>query len=173
VENYVRAFSDNDGDGVYETQIFNFVGSNNSPYIDAGTGQSLTETFQTFSNFPLAAPIAADHMLRLRFEIFDDTDSQNEAIGFDNLRVDGGGVVGRNLVYNRNHTVGGAPNGALQTTGNYFLEGATPTAFVANDVVNFSQDGSATIDVPRECHHGWSRGERRYRHLHHRWRWEN
>jgi len=59
-------------------------------------------------------------------------------------------VIGRNLVYNLNHTVGGAPNGSLSTTGNYFLEGANPTAFATTDVVNFSQNGSATIDVPAD-----------------------
>jgi hypothetical protein len=59
-------------------------------------------------------------------------------------------VVGRNLIYNRTHTAGGAPNGQLATTGNYFLEGATPTAFATTDVVNFSQDGSAVINVPAD-----------------------
>ena len=59
-------------------------------------------------------------------------------------------VIGRNLVYNRSHTVGGAPNGSLSTSGNYFLEGNTPTAFAATDVANFSQDGSATINVPAD-----------------------
>jgi autotransporter-associated beta strand protein len=59
-------------------------------------------------------------------------------------------VVGRTLVYNRNHTVGGAPNGTLATSGNYFLQGNTPTAFATTDMVNFSQDGSATVDVPAD-----------------------
>jgi autotransporter-associated beta strand protein len=59
-------------------------------------------------------------------------------------------IIGRNLTYNLNHSVGGAPNGSIATSGNYFLEGATPTAFAANDVVNFSQDGSATINVPAD-----------------------
>lgn len=57
-------------------------------------------------------------------------------------------VVGRNLIYNRTHTVGGAPNGQLSTSaGNYWLDGATPTAFAATDVANFSQNGNTTIDV--------------------------
>jgi hypothetical protein len=51
-------------------------------------------------------------------------------------------VVGRTLTYNRSHTVGGAPNGSLTTTGNYFLEGNTPTAFATNDVATFSQNGN-------------------------------
>jgi hypothetical protein len=66
-------------------------------------------------------------------------------------------VVGRNLIYNRSHTAGGAPNGQIAATGNYFLEGATPTAFATTDVVNFSQDGSAVINVPCRCDHGGNR----------------
>ena len=58
--------------------------------------------------------------------------------------------IGRTLVYNRSHTVGGAPNGRLSTTGDYFLESQTPTAFASTDVVNFSQDGSTNIDVPAD-----------------------
>ncbi|MDB6171062.1 MAG: hypothetical protein JWL59_373 [Chthoniobacteraceae bacterium] len=87
--NFVRAFTDNDGDGVYETSVFNFVGSNNSPYIDAVTGGQLSATFQTFSNFALSAPTAADQNLRVRFELFNDTDSLNEALAMDNIVVTG------------------------------------------------------------------------------------
>ena len=58
-------------------------------------------------------------------------------------------LAGRNLVYNRAHGVGGAPNGAFTTAGgNYWLDGAAPAAFAAADAVTFSQDGTATIDVP-------------------------
>ena len=60
-------------------------------------------------------------------------------------------VPGRNLVYNRSHTVGGAPNGSLMNGGGaFFLEGAVPTAFATNDVANFSQDGDTIIDVPAD-----------------------
>ena len=60
-------------------------------------------------------------------------------------------VIGRSLIYNRAHAAGGAPNGTLQVGGgNYWLEGATPTAFATNDVANFSQDGGATINVPAD-----------------------
>ncbi|HWB04506.1 MAG TPA: PEP-CTERM sorting domain-containing protein [Verrucomicrobiales bacterium] len=88
VENYLRAFVDGDGDGFYETPIFNFVGSNNSPYADATFG-ALTSNFATFSNIPLPNPTAVDGMLRLRFEMFNDTQSQNEALGLDNIVISG------------------------------------------------------------------------------------
>ena len=38
VENFVRAFVDFDGNGSYETSVFNFAGTNNSPYTDAPSG---------------------------------------------------------------------------------------------------------------------------------------
>ena len=58
-------------------------------------------------------------------------------------------LLGKNLIYNLGHVVGGAPNGSLTTGGgNYWLDGATPAAFATNDRITFSQDGSATIDVP-------------------------
>ena len=58
-------------------------------------------------------------------------------------------LLGKNLIYNLGHVVGGAPNGSLTTGGgNYWLDGATPAAFSTNDRITFSQDGSATIDVP-------------------------
>jgi hypothetical protein len=88
VENYVRAFTDVDGDGFYETLVFNFVGANNSPYIDATLG-ALSGTFATFANIPLTSPTALDGMLRLRLEIFNDTQSQNEASGVDNIIISG------------------------------------------------------------------------------------
>ena len=60
-------------------------------------------------------------------------------------------IPGRNLVYNRSHTVGGAPNGSLMNGGGaFFLEGANPTAFATNDVANFSQNGDTIIDVPAD-----------------------
>jgi len=87
VENYVRAFTDDDGDGFYETQVFNFVGANNTPYIDAASGGQLSATFQTFSNFALNTPTALDKILRIRIEVYNDTDSLNEAIGLDNIVI--------------------------------------------------------------------------------------
>ncbi len=56
---------------------------------------------------------------------------------------------GRSLIYNLAHTVGGAPNGTFTTTGgNYWLDSATPAAAVTNDLVAFSQNGTASINVP-------------------------
>jgi hypothetical protein len=88
VENYIRMFEDVDGDSFYETQIFNFLGANNSPYIDATLG-ALTGEFTNFANIPLISPTAVDGMLRLRLEVFNDTNSQTEASGVDNILVTG------------------------------------------------------------------------------------
>jgi hypothetical protein len=88
-ENYVRCFTDNDGDGFYETQIFNFQGTGNLPYTETTTGQTLNGTFQTFANWVLPQPDAADKKLRVQIQMFNDTDSQNEAIGIDNIVITG------------------------------------------------------------------------------------
>lgn len=87
VENYIRAFSDNDGDGLFETQLFNFLGSGNTPYTD-GTLGALSGNFATF-NLPLSQPTSLDGNLRLRFQMFNDTQSQNEAIGIDEILISG------------------------------------------------------------------------------------
>ena len=86
--NFIRAKTDNDGDGTYETTLFEFKGSNNSAYVDNVLG-TLTAAFQTFSNIALPAPTAADGKLRLRLESFNDTDSQNEATGIDTILISG------------------------------------------------------------------------------------
>ena len=87
VENYLRAFTDLDGDGFFETPVFNFTGSANSAYTDGLLG-ALTENFATF-NIALSEPTAADGNLRLRFQIFNDTQSQNEATGLDEILISG------------------------------------------------------------------------------------
>jgi len=87
--NFIRAKTDNDGDGTYETTIFNFLGgANNNPYTDATLG-ALTSAFKTFSNIALPTPTAVDGKLRLRLESFNDTDSQNEATGIDSILISG------------------------------------------------------------------------------------
>ncbi len=86
VENYIRAFVDTNADGIYETPIFNFVGANNSAYIDATLG-ALSGTFATFGNISLPSP--TDGIMRLRLEIFNDTQSLNEASGVDNILITG------------------------------------------------------------------------------------
>ena len=58
------------------------------------------------------------------------------------------GVAGRTFIYNLTHGEAGAPNGALATTGNYFLEGGNPATFAAGQFAKFSQAGDATVDVP-------------------------
>ena len=86
--NFIRAKTDNNGDGTYETTIFNFLGNNNSAYTDTTLG-ALTSAFNTFSNLVLPTPTAPDGMLRLRFETFNDTESANEATGFDSILISG------------------------------------------------------------------------------------
>ena len=90
--NFVRAKLDNDGDGTYETTLFEFKGNNNSAYTDTTPGLNLgvlTSAFQTFPTIPLPAPTAVDGMLRLRLESFNDTDSANEATGIDSILITG------------------------------------------------------------------------------------
>jgi hypothetical protein len=86
--NFIRAKTDNNGDGTYETTLFEFKGSNNSAYTDGVLG-ALTAAFKTFSNVALPAPTAADGKLRLRLESFNDTESLNEATGIDSIVISG------------------------------------------------------------------------------------
>jgi len=88
--NFVRAFTDNNGDGTYETAVFSFQGGDagNLPYVNTTGGQTLTTTFQTFGGFALSNPTGSN-TLRLRFEVFNDTASLNENIGMDNIAIDG------------------------------------------------------------------------------------
>jgi len=88
-ENYVRCFTDSDGDGFFESPIFNFQGTGNLPYTETTTGQTLNGTFQTFANWVLPEPTSPDKMLRVQIDMFNDTDSQNEAIGIDNIVITG------------------------------------------------------------------------------------
>ena len=91
-ENFLRAFVDADGDTLYETPIFNFAGTGNTAYIDPTLG-TLSAAFATFSNIPLPPSTAPDGRLRLRFEMFNDTNSPSgpasEAEGLDNIVVTG------------------------------------------------------------------------------------
>ncbi|MCX6877089.1 MAG: autotransporter-associated beta strand repeat-containing protein [Verrucomicrobia bacterium] len=95
--NFIRAKTDNDGDGTYETTIFNFYGNNNSAYVDASLG-ALSAEFKTFSEIALPAPTAGDGMLRLRLETFNDTDSANEATGIDTVAITGTLVTAPTIV---------------------------------------------------------------------------
>lgn len=89
--NFVRALTDDNGDGTYETTVFNFQGSDapsNSPYINTlNTTQQLSVAFQNFSGYTLPTPTGSN--LLLRFEVFNDTGSQNENVGIDNIVVSG------------------------------------------------------------------------------------
>jgi len=84
--NFLRAKVDTNGDGTYETTIFDFKGNSNSPYTDTTLG-SLTSAFATFPTIPLPLPTAPDGQLRLRLESFNDTDSANEATGIDSIVI--------------------------------------------------------------------------------------
>jgi hypothetical protein len=84
--NFIRAKTDNDGDGTYETTLFDFKGSGGTAYTDSVLG-SLTAAFKTFSNIVLPMPTAPDGKLRLRLEMYNDTDSQNEATGIDSIVI--------------------------------------------------------------------------------------
>lgn len=86
--NFIRALTDANGDGTYETTLFHFKGGNNSAYADPVHG-ALTSSFRTLSNIPLPEPTAADGKLRLRLESFNDTESQNEATGIDTILISG------------------------------------------------------------------------------------
>jgi hypothetical protein len=87
-ENFIRAVVDQDGDGFYELMIFNFSGTGNSPYNDPVLG-TLTGTFAPFSNIPLPPPSTPDGVLHFRLEIFNDTETQTEASGVDNIIIAG------------------------------------------------------------------------------------
>ncbi|MCX6878181.1 MAG: hypothetical protein NTW21_30875, partial [Verrucomicrobia bacterium] len=129
--NFIRAKTDNDGDGTYETTIFNFQGNNNSAYTDATLG-ALTAAFKTFTYIALPTPTALDGMLRLRLESFNDTDSQNEATGIDSI------------------VIAGMPGGAYDTWAGSYAGGQTAEKDynhdgVANGVAYFmGMDGLAT-----------------------------
>jgi hypothetical protein len=94
--NYVRAKLDNDGDSIYETTLFNFVGNNNSAYTDTVLG-ALSTAFKTFTYIALPTPTASDGNLRLRLEVFCDTNNlgvDSENIGIDNIVIAGMPVSG-------------------------------------------------------------------------------
>lgn len=85
--NYVRCSADNDGDGSYETTLFNFTGgAGNNPYNDATLG-NLSLAFTPFPDIALPPP--ADGNLRLRFELYNDSDSNNENAGIDDILITG------------------------------------------------------------------------------------
>jgi predicted MPP superfamily phosphohydrolase len=87
--NFIRAKVDTNGDGTYETTIFDFKGDANSAYTDTTLG-ALTSAFTTFPTIPLPLPTAPDGLLRLRLESFNDTDSANEATGIDSIVISAG-----------------------------------------------------------------------------------
>jgi autotransporter-associated beta strand protein len=58
---------------------------------------------------------------------------------------------GATLTYDLGHGAGGAPDGVLEVSAAaYWLNAGNPSGFAVNDVIEFSQPGSATIDVPAD-----------------------
>jgi fibronectin-binding autotransporter adhesin len=101
----------------------------------------------TLATLSLATPLAANGLLYFRwFDSNDTGDGPDANTAIDNVTF----TEVSALVYNRSHAVGGtAPNGTLGVgLGNYWLSGATPAAFTDGALINFAQDGDATIDVP-------------------------
>ena len=100
---------------------------------------------------PLGAPVASGAPLFVLWADDNGPSSPDTGFTLDNVTfsLEAALPPGANLVYNLAHTVGGAPNGNFDLSGGqYFLNGANPAAFANNDVVNFSQNGTATIGVP-------------------------
>ncbi len=88
--NFLRAFTDNDGDGNYETSVFNFAGDSNSAYVEGPPATPTASLAAAFASYTrnLTFPTVGS-MLRLRIEMFNDTASFNEAQGIDNILISG------------------------------------------------------------------------------------
>ncbi len=89
-DNFLRAVLDTDGDGTYETTLFDFKGTtgiSNTAYNDKGTLAlgDLSAAFKTFTGIPLPA---GDGTLRLRIETWSNS-TTNENNGFDSILISG------------------------------------------------------------------------------------
>jgi autotransporter-associated beta strand protein len=87
-DNYLRLLADTNGDGTYETTIFNFAGTgNNTAYKDSSALNLgvLSAAFNTFTGIPM--PVG-DGTLRLRIETWSNS-TTNENNGFDSIIVSG------------------------------------------------------------------------------------
>ncbi len=83
---YVRLIFDSDNDGLFDTWVFDFQGEDGlHPYTDMTSGLQLTPAFSTFQF--LLFPATAAGILPLRLEVFNDADSENEAVGIDNILI--------------------------------------------------------------------------------------
>lgn len=91
--------------------------------------------------------LAPGEFITLRWRSFNDSGT-DAIVGIDDLQVNFLSAPS-NLIYNRAHSVGGAPDGIVQVgVGNYWLRSGTPAALTTNDNVFFSQSGNATLSVP-------------------------
>lgn len=87
-DNFIRAVLDTNGDGSYETILFDFKGfDSNTAYRDVIVPSmgDLSTTFSTFSGIVLPA---GDSILRLRIETWSNS-TNNENNGFDTIVVIG------------------------------------------------------------------------------------
>ena len=104
----------------------------------------------TFS-FPTAIATGGSFVLRFRDD--NDPTDTDANIAIDNFTFTAA-VLGGALTYNLLHSVGGGNpngNGNLEVSANqYWLNGASPSGFAANDIANLSQNPgtTATINVP-------------------------
>ena len=116
---------------------------------DLDGNDPLNRVVATVRGLTLATPIAAGQTFFLRFvDNNDPTNSPDANIAIDNFSFTAT-TANPTLVYNLIHTVGGAPNGVLEVSAaQYWLNGAAPAGFNANDNLVFSQNGSPTISVP-------------------------
>jgi fibronectin-binding autotransporter adhesin len=93
--------------------------------------------------------LAPNEYITLRWR--NPNDANGDAVmGIDNFAISYV-VPGSDIVYNRSHTAGGAPNGTLSASATqYWLKNGVASGFTAGDRIIFSQDGSATISVPAD-----------------------
>ena len=86
-DNFLRAYLDTDGNGTYETTLFNFFGNSNSPYHDSSALNlgDLGFAFKTFPNLPLPT---GDGTIRLRVEWWSNSVT-NENVGIDSIAIAG------------------------------------------------------------------------------------
>ena len=91
--------------------------------------------------------LAPGQFITLRWRSFNESGT-DATVGIDDLSVSFLAAP-NNLIYNRSHTVGGAPDGVIQVgAGNYWLRSGTPVPLTTNDNVFFSQSGNTTLSVP-------------------------
>ena len=168
--NYLRAQIDLTGNGTW-TNVFNFVGNNNSPYTNGA--ETLAGAFANF-NYPIPTP--NDGVLRLRVQTFNETDNLNEATAYDSILVTGtanatadfGAVAGPvalhfsepaagSISYVRGTnppgtepsftTLGGTPQGVTDVSGNNQFLVNNATANFRSELIDLRGVGLAKAEI--------------------------